>query len=156
VIGYEDDTGVLNGAVMMFDRENEFIKACLLEFFSNFNGNVWGYNGPKLVTRVYNTKSKEHTFSTEVVRSVPREMFYPYYYWDVYDCFNQVNATKVRQRMRALMNQTYVLHYNNHFTSALGEKEGSVCRCLLNAFCVTSNCTGCADFNQQTTAMGHV
>ena len=43
----------LNGAFLKFEKGNSFLLASLKEFAAHYDGNVWGRNGPKLLTRVY-------------------------------------------------------------------------------------------------------
>ena len=53
VIGYQDIEGeVINTASMRFEKHHLLIKICVYEFLTHYNGYWWGYNGPKLITRV--------------------------------------------------------------------------------------------------------
>jgi len=46
-------TRTLNGAVMAFEKKHPFVWECMQDFVSNFNGNIWGNNGPMVVSRAY-------------------------------------------------------------------------------------------------------
>ena len=53
-LAFEDDeTGIINGAIMVFQENNKFVEECLYEYLTNYKMDPWGYNGPFLITRMH-------------------------------------------------------------------------------------------------------
>ncbi|XP_057808111.1 uncharacterized protein At4g19900-like [Salvia miltiorrhiza] len=64
----------LNNAVLVFDRNHPLVYKFLEEFASNFDGNVWGHNGPYLVSRVVEKLDRAEEFNLTIL---PPMAFYP-------------------------------------------------------------------------------
>jgi hypothetical protein len=135
-IGFQDQKRKeLNGAVLMLEKYNEFTRACLKDFLTNFNNRVWGENGPYLITRVYFSKRRHWN-----IHAVPRSHF-EYFGWErIGDlCYNNTNNEMVMHHVRLIREKAYVVHLNNKMGHAI--TEGSVCECLRNTFCLSRGCT---------------
>ena len=54
VMGYtEPSHKKINGAFLMYEKGNSFLGECLKEFAATYRGDIWGWNGPLLITRVW-------------------------------------------------------------------------------------------------------
>ncbi|KAJ4882238.1 hypothetical protein Rs2_32331 [Raphanus sativus] len=64
----------LNNAVLIFDKKHPLLLKFIQEFARTFNGNVWGYNGPYLVSRVAKAVEGSNEYNFTVMRP---SAFYP-------------------------------------------------------------------------------
>jgi lactosylceramide 4-alpha-galactosyltransferase len=130
---------MLNGAVLIFDRWNSYIRDCIEDCFANFNGEVWGKQGPFLVTRVF----RQGNYTAEVVRVQPRMAFYPYLPRDAVWCLRGPGSNATIQidapTIKGMVEHTYIIHTNNKKTKKKPPEPGSACECLRMAFCVVTN-----------------
>ena len=138
VIAWEDSGhGLANGAFMMFEKGNPFIKACLVEFADTFDGNRWGYNCPQLLTRVWKS-SFQGTGHVEILDHLT---FYMFFYGSVQQqCFVDTSGATYDSNLRVLKEKAYVVHLNTKLTGLEGitstVPEGTICKHLLNFYCV--------------------
>ena len=125
---------MLNGAVLKFEPNNDYIKACLEEFLTNIDNRRWGANGPELLTRVYLTTPESWDLET-----VQCQYFQYFSYTNIgRDCLEDMRDYKLRQRMNGIREHSYVVHTNNHMGGKI--VDGSVCYCLRNTFCLSTEC----------------
>ena len=68
VPGSPDQTR-LNNAVILMDKQAPFLEEAMQDFVRNFKNWEWGYQGPDLMTRVWNR--------THLIDAMPVPMFYP-------------------------------------------------------------------------------
>ena len=137
-LGWEKDAKNLNGAVMIFDRRNEFVKECILEFINGYDPNVWGANGPFLLTKVFKKKFNNHFRNTAVV-PVMQDAFYPFH-WDVEieeKCFElDIDNPKVKEISAKISKHSFAVHLNNHVTSHKTINPQTYCEYLFNSVCM--------------------
>jgi hypothetical protein len=137
VLGQQDSLAI-NGALMYFEKENPYIEACIREFVEHYNGRVWGRNGPQLLTRVYNSSS----WSNEAVYIVESELFYMYHWTKVNQCFSETAGVHYEARLKDLKTKALAVHLNSKLTGDKGVKQnkslkdGTICKQLLNVYCV--------------------
>ncbi|EHB11285.1 Lactosylceramide 4-alpha-galactosyltransferase [Heterocephalus glaber] len=104
---------VLNGAFLAFERQHEFLALCMRDFVAQYNGWVWGHQGPQLLTRVFkkwcSTRSLAQSHSCHGVTTLPRQAFYPvpWQSWKKY--FEDVSP----EELARLLNGTYAVHVWN-------------------------------------------
>ena len=131
---------LINGAFMAFEKQHPFMKACLEEFATRYNGGSWAENGPALLTRVW--KNWPGGSSKSGVSVLHKNAFYMFNYASVNDkCFNDISKSNYNSSMNTLRKEAYVVHLNTKITGARISKlkEGTVCNYLLNTFCVLCN-----------------
>ena len=134
VVGFAQNDKLVNNAVLIFDKGNSFLADCINEYFSTFKTEVWGFNGPQLLTRVlkrepYNTcldrakkeqkgEKQASTVSSHIlgakncpVSILKEEAFYPMRWYDVVEtCFkDQLNTSQVKATIEA---SSYIVHTN--------------------------------------------
>ncbi|XP_042226423.1 lactosylceramide 4-alpha-galactosyltransferase-like [Homarus americanus] len=79
VIGLYDDTNV-NNAVFHFDRHHPMLEAFMSHLNENFSPNVWGFNGPMMMTKVLKTACGKELAAGDVCQGVTllhKRNFYP-------------------------------------------------------------------------------
>ncbi|XP_076066242.1 lactosylceramide 4-alpha-galactosyltransferase-like [Oratosquilla oratoria] len=84
--GLESDTWASAG-VVKFSRGHPFMTEILKDFDLNFDGSIWGANGPKLITRVLVDRCGLQLPSGNLSRCddiavMPKRAFYPIAWWD--------------------------------------------------------------------------
>jgi lactosylceramide 4-alpha-galactosyltransferase len=138
-LGWEAaDKGRINGAFAKFNKGNLFLEACLKEFIRNYHGHLWGYNGPALLTRVYH-RSK---WSDDVLNVVDNKLFYMIGSDDLtQQCFLDTDGEVFDSHMETLATVAYAVHMNSRRTGNRGIagdhlKKGTICKMLLNSYCV--------------------
>ena len=138
VIGWEDKN-YLNGALMIFEKGNMYLKACLEEFARFYDPHSWGGNGPGLLTRVW--KRNRERNDVQVMQYQAFQMIYGSLVKK--QCFDETSGEKFDSNMRILRTKAYAVHLNSRITGEEGIynklKEGTICSHLLNAYCVLCN-----------------
>ena len=130
----------LNNAFLKFEKGNSFLLACLNEFAAHYDGNVWGRNGPKLLTRVYHELMNKNGHAD--VNVVNYKFFYMIHYSDmIKKCFKDTEGRQFEDNFRILKTEAYVFHTNSKISGHMGLgtnklKEGTICSYILNVFCV--------------------
>lgn len=104
---------VLNGAFLAFEQHHEFLAQCMQDFVANYNGWVWGHQGPQLLTRVFKkwcgARSLQDQHTCRGVTALPYQAFYPVPWQDWQLYFEDVQPEKMQQ----LLNGTYAVHVWN-------------------------------------------
>ena len=138
-LGWEDEFMILaNGAFAKFEKGNLFLEAALKEFVKNFRGDIWGNNGPQLLTQVY----RKREWSSDVIHIVDYKLFYMISGNNMQkQCFQKSNGVTFNSNMRTLKTKAYVVHTNSKISGNLGIEggrleTGTICKHLLNAYCV--------------------
>ncbi|NWV81039.1 A4GAT galactosyltransferase, partial [Dasyornis broadbenti] len=106
------DKDVLNGAFLSFNPKHKFIELCMQDFVQNYNGWVWGHQGPGLLTRVFKKWSSIRTIrsmSCKGVSALAPETVYPIPWQDWKKLFEAVSALELQQ----LLKNTYAVHIWN-------------------------------------------
>ena len=142
-IGWQDRyNSSLNNAFLKFEKGNSFLLACLKEFAVNYNGSVWGRNGPRLLTRVYRKLMNKNGHAD--VNVVNYKYFYMIYFSDmIKKCFKDtgLKGREFEDNFRILKTEAYAFHTNSKISGHMGLgtnklKEGTICSYILNVFCV--------------------
>lgn len=104
---------VLNGAFLAFERHHEFVAQCMRDFVDNYNGWIWGHQGPQLLTRVFkrwcSIRSLGERRACRGVSILPCEAFYPIPWQDWKKYFEDVSP----EELRRLLHATYAVHVWN-------------------------------------------
>ncbi|XP_015484882.2 lactosylceramide 4-alpha-galactosyltransferase-like isoform X1 [Parus major] len=110
-LGIQDDVE-LNGAFLSFKPKHKFMELCMQDFVQNYNGWVWGHQGPKLLTRVFKKWCSIQTIksmSCKGVSALAPEVVYPIPWQDWKKLFEPVSALELRK----LLKNTYAVHVWN-------------------------------------------
>ncbi|NWU91929.1 A4GAT galactosyltransferase, partial [Upupa epops] len=105
--------GLLNGAFLSFEPRHEFMELCMQDFVENYNGWIWGHQGPELLTRVFKKwcpiSNIQNATSCKGVRALPHEAFYPVRWQNWKKLFEAISSSELRE----LLKNTYALHVWN-------------------------------------------
>lgn len=103
----------LNGAFLSFESRHSFIELCMHDFVANYNGWIWGHQGPQLFTRVFkkwcSVQSLQSSKGCRGVMILPKEAFYPIRWQDWRKYFEII---KISERSELFRN-TYAVHVWN-------------------------------------------
>ena len=148
VVAWEDSEQTsLNGAVMKFEKGNMFLQACLQEFAENYNGRVWGANGPGLITRVWKEWTSglaSNNNDSSPLHVLSHSAFYVFPWNKVeIQCFHETSGRLFESNMKMVKEEAYAVHLNSKVTGMEGTQDklrkGTICKYLLNQFCVLCN-----------------
>ena len=122
-----------SNAFMMFEMGNGFLKSCLREFTEHYDGSKWAYSGSRLMTRIWSHSFKEsndvHVLDSRTVIVFETKK--------VARCFNDASETTLASFVKE---KAYAVRLNPRITALKGNgkklKEGTICKHLLNSFCI--------------------
>ncbi|KAL5550316.1 hypothetical protein UlMin_000492 [Ulmus minor] len=136
----------LNGAVMVFDIYHPLLLDFLAEFALTFDGNIWGFNGPyllsRVITRIIRSKSNGyHDFNFTIF---PPKAFYPVHWHRIERVLKKPkNETELRwvEQMVSELNgrDTYAIHLWMKRSGDCKIEEGSVVARLILDHCLICN-----------------
>ena len=147
VIGFQDsDNKFANNAVLVFKKPgNLFIWSSLVEINTNYSTQLWGQNGPALLTRVwrrlYNSKDQD-VEKERAVSVLNHRRFFLFLHSDVRQhCFghNMTGEQRLYYAEALATGQTFAVHLANRLTGGLVGAElkgGTFCHYLLTRYCV--------------------
>jgi lactosylceramide 4-alpha-galactosyltransferase len=133
-LGWESDTWV-NGAVLKFPQGSPFLADCLREFAKNFRGTVWGYNGPKLLTRMLSSSPAK-----DEVTVLPVSAFYMFHYQTASArCFEATTGPQFETDRATVRDEAIAVHLSNKVTHTWGTpdhplREGTICFDLFHSY----------------------
>ncbi|XP_057879332.1 lactosylceramide 4-alpha-galactosyltransferase-like [Melospiza georgiana] len=110
-LGIQDDHE-LNGAFLSFEAKHKFMELCMQDFVQNYNGWVWGHQGPELLTRVFKKWCSIRTIksmSCKGVSALAQEVVYPIPWQNWEQLFEAVSAMELQK----LLKNTYAVHIWN-------------------------------------------
>ncbi|XP_060674423.1 uncharacterized protein LOC132804276 [Ziziphus jujuba] len=129
---------ILNNAVMVFDMNHPILLDFMKEFSLTFNGNIWGFNGPFLLTRVMKRVGSDYN-----VTVLPPEAFYPVDWFKIHRLFKKPEIAAECRWIKSSLNELngnggniYALHLWNKRSKKLKVGEGSVMERLILDHCV--------------------
>ncbi|XP_077639239.1 lactosylceramide 4-alpha-galactosyltransferase-like [Lonchura striata] len=110
-LGIQDDYE-LNGAFLSFKAKHKFMELCMQDFVQNYNGQVWGHQGPGLLTRVFKKWCSLGTIKSmncKGVSALAQEVVYPIPWQDWKKLFEAVSALEFQKFLK----NTYAVHIWN-------------------------------------------
>ncbi|KAF3562054.1 hypothetical protein DY000_02019996 [Brassica cretica] len=127
----------LNNAVLIFDKGHPLLLKFIEEFAHTFNGNVWGYNGPYLVSRVAARAAVEEYNNFTVLRP---SAFYPVNWLEIEKFFKVPKTEKeskwVKVKLLQMQRRSYGLHLWNKFSRKFEIEQGSAMWRLVSDHCI--------------------
>ncbi|CAN7002391.1 unnamed protein product [Brassica rapa subsp. trilocularis] len=127
----------LNNAVLVFDKNHPLLRKCIEEFALTFNGNVWGHNGPYLVSRV--ARAVEGTVGYNFTVMTP-PAFYLVNWIEIGKLFKvprtEKDAKRVQVKVLEMQRRSYGLHLWNKFSSKFEIEKGSAMDKIVSDHCV--------------------
>lgn len=138
-VAWQEPLGrIMNSAFMKFEKNNLFLEECLKEFAETYRGDIWGYNGPAILSRVY----RRSEWSRDVINVVNYKYFYMIEWSNmIKQCFTDTGGSTFDSNLQILNTEAYVVHTNSKVTGVEGIqggslKNGTICHHLLTAYCV--------------------
>ena len=152
-LGYEDvNDQQPNGAVMAFDKGSRFLALALERFVKEYDGEVWGWNGPKLLRRLLEDPTvTPHVRNAtawwgsgdgaggfagggDVIASIlPHGIFQPIRWQEASRCFTDSGFAPDLSR-------TLAIHLNSRKTQKYTAAPMSLCREVLHKWCIFGGC----------------
>ena len=133
---------VLNNAVLAFPPRHPFISAAITEFASTFRSDWWGFNGPRLVTRVWAALAAS-AMHTNLTLHAPAAL-YPVAYGDAAALFQYFDSgggggrRGARAAVASPLCAAHTLHLWNKVSGpALNAASGSISCSSSSAFAAT-------------------
>ncbi|KAK0681851.1 A4GAT galactosyltransferase, partial [Pygoscelis papua] len=104
---------LLNGAFLSFKPKHKFMELCMQDFVDNYNGLIWGHQGPQLLTRVFkkwcSISNVQDNMSCKGVRALSPEAFYPICWENWNKLFDTISSSELHE----LLKNTYAVHVWN-------------------------------------------
>lgn len=124
---------ILNGAFMYFQRGSRFLWNCMQEYTDTYRPDLWGWNGPELLTRVH---ARCASVESGLVQLEPPATFYPIH-WEQAATFAGSTQARRQDRMLAKIRRfSYAVHLWNKKTAPLRLDRQSLFHRLLHTFVV--------------------
>lgn len=129
----EDHGDVLCNAVMKFERHNPYIEACVREFADAYDPSSWDYNGPQLLTRVWQSR---FFGNPKIVDTLDRSKLYLLDWEDIPKFFQASTPKFVDHDMANLQDNVFVVHLWNKMTVSKAVEDGSLLRRIMDDYCL--------------------
>ncbi|KAI8616655.1 nucleotide-diphospho-sugar transferase [Chytriomyces sp. MP71] len=129
------DKDAMNNAFLAFPSGDAFVWVAMEEFVHGFNGNVWGKNGPEVITRTYKKRCKKDPQPfCEGLSIAPVQRFYPFGYKQKHVMFEDWRTQcDVMQRMA---NESVGMHWwNRRAKSVEVMSNATVLAVVMKAHC---------------------
>ncbi|CAH8356350.1 unnamed protein product [Eruca vesicaria subsp. sativa] len=127
----------LNNAVLIFDKNHPLLLKCIQEFALTFNGNVWGHNGPYLVSRVARSVEGTEGYNFTIMRP---STFYSVNWVEIEKLFKvprtEKDLKRVKVKVLEMQRRGYGLHLWNKFSSKFVIEQGSAMDKIVSDHCV--------------------
>ncbi|KAH7288204.1 hypothetical protein KP509_31G017000 [Ceratopteris richardii] len=124
----------LNNAVLVFDKQNPLLFKFIQEFSTAFNGSMWGYNGPYLVSRVIRKESNSG------VQIMDPQAFYPVDFLHIQSFFkaprDHIEQQWIRAKIRQLREHSYTLHLWNKLSRNMAVEPESIMDGIFRHVCI--------------------
>ncbi|XP_072427888.1 lactosylceramide 4-alpha-galactosyltransferase-like [Chiloscyllium punctatum] len=108
-----------NGAALGFSRHHNFTQNCMIDYVNNYQGEIWGHQGPLLMSRVLRRWCKTDDLDEFVgakcngISYLPSTFFYPI----PYDEWEKYFERWTLEDIRATFSDTYGVHIWNFLSS---------------------------------------
>jgi lactosylceramide 4-alpha-galactosyltransferase len=131
---------LINNAFLSFDKKNgrKLVEMFIEDLVKNFNGDDWGSNGPKMITRVSKKLCQTEDFQKMIDQKdcdgfhvLPQELCYaiPYFDWE-----KLVEEKFAEQTMKAVEN-SFTVHFWNKFSKSFKLQKNSTAAYVQLAKC---------------------
>jgi len=127
----------LNNAVLAFDKQHPLLLKLMKEFALTFDGNIWGHNGPYLLTRVVTSLDNQSCHDFKIM---PPIAFYPVDWKHISSYFispSDKGHVKWRSaKIIQLEKEAHAIHLWNKESRGLNVEEGSIMHHIFNKSCI--------------------
>jgi hypothetical protein len=124
----------LNGAVMVFEKTNAFLKELIAEamdrLIRHYDPSDWGIVGPNMLSDTWRVHEKRNPHNLKV-QVLDNAAFYPYNFGNAQKCFTD------RATYSPVTADTFAVHLNTKVTSEFqATRKGSYCDFMFHTFCI--------------------
>ncbi|KAJ3674851.1 hypothetical protein LUZ60_005467 [Juncus effusus] len=137
VSGEINGNSTYSGAIMSFDKNNEFVMECLTEFYSTYDDDLIKWNGADLLTRVINKLKINDQLNLNIL---PSFEYYPISSSNITRYFAEPGdeTDKLEQDLlfKKIMEVSSTFHLWNGITYSLVPEPKSLVDRILNYFCL--------------------
>lgn len=127
----------LHNAVLIFDQKHPLLLKFIEEFTANFDGNVWGHNGPDLLTRIVVEFTHTEGYDFNIISPTG---FYPVARTRLPKYFrrpkNKNETQWVYDENYLLKRESYAIHLWNHVSRKLKIEQHSLVGRLFSDHCI--------------------
>ncbi|KAJ0028215.1 hypothetical protein Pint_35201 [Pistacia integerrima] len=128
----------VNNALMIFDIAHPILVEFLREFATTFDGNIWGHNGPNMLSRVIQRLNVGSTAPYNIT-ILPIKAFYLAGWLQIPELYKkpttEQESKRVEDTVAELNRESYALHLWNRLTRDLVIEEGSVIQRTIASRC---------------------
>ncbi|KAJ0088188.1 hypothetical protein Patl1_31681 [Pistacia atlantica] len=128
----------VNNALMIFDIAHPILVEFLTEFATTFDGNIWGHNGPNMLSRVIQRLNVGDTAPYNIT-ILPIKAFYLAGWLQIPELYKkpttEQESKRVEDTVAELNRESYALHLWNRLTRDLVIEEGSVIQRTIASRC---------------------
>ena len=150
LLAFEDkQRSVINGALLKFNKRHPYIRDCLIEIGNTYFSNgveKWTAIGPSLLTKIWKRSYANSNTSTSGITVLDYRSFYMFQLHKLEaqtECFKDTQGTRFIENNKILQEDAYAVHLNNKNTADKmingTLKNGTLCKHILNNFCVLCN-----------------
>ncbi|XP_078066256.1 lactosylceramide 4-alpha-galactosyltransferase-like [Mustelus asterias] len=130
-----------NGAALGFSQYHGFTKDCMIDYVNNYQGEIWGHQGPALMSRVLRQWCKTDDLDEFVglkcngISYLPPNAFYPI----PYDKWEKYFERWTLENIRAIFLNTYGAHIWNFLSSGnqdnMNNRSGVLLEYFFHKYC---------------------
>lgn len=124
---------ILNGAFMYFQRGSRFLWNCMQEYAATYRPDLWGWNGPELLTRVH---ARCASVKSGLVQLEPPATFYPIHWEQAAVFAGSAQAQRQDHMLAKIRRFSYAVHLWNKKTAPIRLDKQSLFHRLLHTFVV--------------------
>ncbi|XP_078419589.1 lactosylceramide 4-alpha-galactosyltransferase-like [Cetorhinus maximus] len=125
-----------NGAALGFSQHHSFTQDCMIDYVNNYQGEIWGHQGPLLMSRVLRRWCKTDDLDEFIgvkcndISYLPPKFFYPI----PYDEWEKYFEHWTLENIRATFSNTYGTHIWNFLSSGKQDNMNHGSGALLEYF----------------------
>eukprot|EP00316_Scyphosphaera_apsteinii_P001767 CAMPEP_0119304030 /NCGR_PEP_ID=MMETSP1333-20130426/5363_1 /TAXON_ID=418940 /ORGANISM="Scyphosphaera apsteinii, Strain RCC1455" /LENGTH=290 /DNA_ID=CAMNT_0007306839 /DNA_START=145 /DNA_END=1017 /DNA_ORIENTATION=- len=126
---------ILNGALLIFEPGSSFILSALHEFATTYKPELWGWNGPELLTRVHLSCATSQQGHSRV-QIEPPVAFYPVHWLDVPLFASRTQLERQYRLWDTIRQSSYAVHLWNRKTAEVAVSRQSLLHRILEMWVV--------------------
>lgn len=133
-LAYENaEKTAIDGAILIFDKFHPFINLAMNKFVDEFR-DTWGYQGPSLMLRTYETYKNLHLDSLAAVNVLNSSTFYPISWKNLE--IKKLYQKNYFEQMYRTVDGSWAIHLWNKASKSFQLEKGSLLEHLLSTQCI--------------------
>ncbi|CAO2813599.1 unnamed protein product [Amaranthus hypochondriacus] len=126
----------VNNAVLIFDKNHPLLYRFIEEFNSTFDGNLWGFNGPYMASKIVRRYLDDPMYQFNVMSPMA---FYPIDWESLDKYFKDPHGKDLdlaKDMFVKVSKESYGVHLWNRFSKNMRIEKGSVIGKLISSHCI--------------------